>query len=168
MSVCRICDRELPLEQFYSNGKGGKRTDCRECSGKSNKARKHTDEWRAKERVYQKQRRAEYPDQFRGFKLQSNFNITLEDYNKLLSEQNGVCAICSQECPSGNSLAVDHDRRCCAGKTSCGKCIRGLLCTKCNPALGFLNDDPDRAIAAATYLLLRQDLNAFKSLNAQG
>ena len=48
--------------------------------------------------------------------------------------------------------AVDHDHGCCPGGLSCGKCIRGILCRKCNVAIGYLNDDPTLARAAADYL----------------
>ena len=61
-------------------------------------------------------------------------------------EQNGVCAICL--CPPKRNgkkfrLVVDHDHKCClqAIKT-CGKCVRGLLCHRCNTVLGFLEPDP--------------------------
>ena len=50
------------------------------------------------------------------------------------------------------SYAVDHDHSCCPGNKSCGKCLGGLLCQKCNVALGYLGDDPKRVMAAARYL----------------
>jgi hypothetical protein len=46
---------------------------------------------------------------------------------------------------------VDHDHACCAKATSCGKCIRGLLCSACNTALGMLRDDPRRISGLALY-----------------
>lgn len=49
-------------------------------------------------------------------------------------------------------LVVDHDHTCCPGATSCGACVRGLICHHCNVAAGMLNDDPDRAAALAKYL----------------
>lgn len=79
------------------------------------------------------------------------YNITVEQYDAMLAAQGGVCAVCRQECSRGH-LAVDHDHACCPGMTSCGKCVRGLLCRSCNQALGHMKDDADRLEAAAAYL----------------
>ena len=66
-------------------------------------------------------------------------NLTIEKYSELEKSQNGVCKIC------GNSdykrLSVDHDHKCCPGEKTCGNCTRGLLCSRCNRALGSVNDD---------------------------
>jgi len=68
--------------------------------------------------------------------LKCYYRISPEDYGQMLEEQGGVCGICGKA-PAGKRLAVDHDRRCCPGKRSCGECVRGLLCGSCNPKLGF-------------------------------
>jgi ribosomal protein L24E len=71
--------------------------------------------------------------------LKQQFGLTLDDYNALLETQNGVCALCSKTPEeNGRALAVDHDHSCCPGKITCGKCIRGLLCTTCNQRLGTI------------------------------
>lgn len=49
-------------------------------------------------------------------------------------------------------LVVDHNHACCPGSTSCGECVRGILCIQCNSALGMLKDSPDVALAAYHYL----------------
>ena len=51
--------------------------------------------------------------------------------------------------------AVDHDHTCCPAGRSCGSCVRGILCRKCNVAIGYLKDDAGYAEAAARYLRQR-------------
>lgn len=80
-------------------------------------------------------------DEFRNRSLISRYNLTLDEYNKLLEKQNGCCFICGRPKLRRN-LGVDHDHSCCSGKKSCGKCIRGLLCDICNGFLGVIKDDP--------------------------
>ena len=72
------------------------------------------------------------------------YGITPSDYQTLLDAQGGTCAICERECPTGKALSVDHDHH--------TGFVRGLLCIKCNRALGLLSDDIDRLLRAATYL----------------
>lgn len=64
--------------------------------------------------------------------LKCQFGINARDYEALLDAQDGTCALCSQTCSTGKRLAIDHDHACCPGKKSCGQCIRGLLCFRCN------------------------------------
>lgn len=71
--------------------------------------------------------------------LSERFGITAEQYNALLEEQGGCCALCERPASCQiRRLHVDHDHRCCpdVGR-SCGRCIRGLLCGGCNRALGW-------------------------------
>jgi hypothetical protein len=82
----------------------------------------------------------------------SAFGLTPEDYDLMLKNQDGVCAICLQAPPDDRRLAVDHDHNCCPGKRGCSKCIRGLLCTRCNVGLGYFNDNLAALQAAVTYL----------------
>ena len=102
-------------------------------------------------KAYAKEYKLRNPDQHRNYNLKP-YNITVIEYNELLDNQGGVCAICEQEDRDGRNLAVDHDHQCCAGNGSCGKCIRGLLCKRCNTLLGSVKDDTALLQRAITYL----------------
>ncbi len=71
------------------------------------------------------------------------YGLSEADYQKLLTQQNGVCAICGQA-PTKAPLSVDHDH-------ATNK-VRGLLCINCNMALGQMNDNPEWLRRAADYL----------------
>lgn len=83
--------------------------------------------------------------------LRNKYGMTPDEYDALLTAQNGRCAICDR-LPSDNArhgrLYVDHHHA--SGK------VRGLLCDQCNRAIGLLQDSPDVIMAAAAYLLTRQ------------
>lgn len=73
-----------------------------------------------------------------------NHGVTREQYESMLASQNGVCAICQQPNAINRRLHVDHDHN--SGK------VRGLLCTNCNPMLGFAKDNKEVLRAAIAYL----------------
>lgn len=90
--------------------------------------------------------------------LWNSYGLTVDAYHELLRSQGGGCRICARVPESPYSLHVDHDHACCTTrKKSCGKCVRGLLCSPCNTALGLLADDPVRLRAAADYLEQTRD-----------
>lgn len=71
----------------------------------------------------------------RAWRLPKVYGISLEDYEKLLLNQNFSCALCLRSQASfkrGYSLAVDHNHK--TGE------IRGLLCYACNKLLGRVED----------------------------
>ena len=83
------------------------------------------------------------------------YKLTAEDFDALWERQGGGCAICLRPFsgPFGKDVHIDHDHSCCSEKgTSCGGCVRGLLCEACNLALGKLNDDAERVRRALEYL----------------
>lgn len=74
------------------------------------------------------------------------YGISLDDKKRYLDMQNGVCPICGNDgSNSKNSeLYVDHDHK--TGD------VRGLLCGRCNFALGQFDDDIERMKRAILYL----------------
>jgi Recombination endonuclease VII len=75
--------------------------------------------------------------------LQKVYSIDSTTYMHLLELQNGGCAICQVK-PNNRRLHVDHHHK--------SKKIRGLLCGKCNQAIGLLNEDLRLFDTAKKYL----------------
>lgn len=90
----------------------------------------------------------------RHYRPYANYRLTPEQFASLLESQGGRCAICETGTPGGPHgwWQVDHDHACCPGQRCCGKCVRGLLCGRCNSLLGYARDDPKRLRAAIQYL----------------
>lgn len=72
--------------------------------------------------------------------------LTVEEYNQLVKDQNGVCKLCNRFRPNKRAkrLCVDHDHK--TGK------IRGLLCDPCNRSLGVLGDTVEQFEQILDYL----------------
>lgn len=85
-------------------------------------------------------------------RAKSKYGISIELYDEIKEQQGGKCAICQVATGAARALAIDHDHSCCSGDTSCGKCVRGVLCGKCNSMLGFAGDDPTFFQRAIDYL----------------
>lgn len=86
------------------------------------------------------------PDRAKTLSLFHNlkkYQLTIEQYHKLLADQNGVCAICGLSQTNGKRLFVDHCHK--TGK------VRELLCTRCNTLLGMAKDDENILISACNY-----------------
>ena len=83
--------------------------------------------------------------------LKDKFGLTIEDFDAMLTAQNGVCAICSKEetAPSVGvtllQLSVDHCHK--TGR------VRGLLCRRCNNAMGQFEDSIELFWCAINYLI---------------
>lgn len=91
-----------------------------------------------------KERSSASPRQWRA-KLKRDFGLTEADYDRMLTEQRGKCAICKRTEPNGRGRwHIDHDHI--TGR------VRGLLCNGCNAGLGHFRDDPAILRAAARYL----------------
>jgi hypothetical protein len=77
------------------------------------------------------------------YQLKTLYGISISDYQAMLAQQDGRCAICRAR-PVARRLAVDHD--------NLTGFIRGLLCSACNLGIGNLRHSPALLRAAADYL----------------
>lgn len=147
--TCKLCGREAV---GFSVGGGGSWHYCDECKPAARRAaQQRKNEMRNARYASSPERRMQ-----RAQKSVERYGITWDRYESMLAQQGGVCAICGSA-PSGNGtsgqrLHVDHDHACCSGRKSCGKCVRGLLCSNCNQAIGYFQDDPQLLLAAGKYL----------------
>lgn len=82
--------------------------------------------------------------------LRQAFKMTLAEYRLMLARQGGTCAV--SDCMAEPTV-VDHDHACCdrAG-SSCGACVRGLLCHNHNVLIGLAHDSAETLRAAADYV----------------
>lgn len=172
--VCPNCSESKPRTAFYTRANGHPGGYCQEC------AKQNSRDQKLRERIARQEgqpRECQHcgadlplqgarPGQWRKYcvdcsmdlKLLKRFKITAKEKQALLDEQGGVCAVCGSSDPAGKSgkgWSVDHDHSCCdneSGKPTCGQCIRGILCNRCNRAMGLMADDPARLRAAADYL----------------
>lgn len=161
MKICRKCGKEKSLDDFSPNNrvKDGRQSYCKSCystlSGAARERRKQSDP-----EGYKKARRqsylnyvAKHPDKIKAGNI-SRHGIKLENFQERLAKQDHACAVCRRDNigKGRGRLHIDHDHSCCPGPKSCGKCVRGLLCTYCNTGLGGLRDNPAIILNALTYL----------------
>jgi hypothetical protein len=81
------------------------------------------------------------------------FRLSTEAFQSILARQGGTCAICGTTDPGRRDWCVDHDHACCADpRQTCGECVRGVLCNRCNLVLGNAGDSAALLRSAAAYL----------------
>ena len=100
---------------------------------------------------YMRRWRRENPDKTRIQDLKNLDRMRRETYGigndgveELLDRQGGTCAICGTDDSGSREWHVDHDH--------VSLKIRGILCSRCNTAIGLMNDDPQRLKGAADYI----------------
>lgn len=162
MRQCTDCSESKPETEFARQRepekRGEERTDdglntyCRSCSKKRQQRRQYeanregyiakAAQWKRDNPEKWKQIARDYARKKRWAVL----GITEDEYHRLLEQADNRCEVCSTEFTVGveNPACVDH----CHGSGV----IRGVLCTNCNLALGYMQDDPARLRAAAAYL----------------
>lgn len=97
----------------------------------------------------------------------AGYGLTVKQYDKIFTSQKGLCAICKRpetelfnKATHGElkkSLTIDHHHETGA--------VRGLLCGRCNKAIGLLNDSAKIVFAAAQYL---ERFGLFARISNQG
>jgi hypothetical protein len=138
---CPRCTTLKPVSAFARLKNGKLEGYCREC----NRARN----------VEYRRTHPHAPGSRRGSHFLRTYGISIEQYDAMLDEQGGVCAICGMpETRTGRNgivlpLAVDHDHE--------TGIVRGLLCSTCNTGIGGLMHDVELLQLAIAYLMATQE-----------
>ena len=159
MKRCKKCGKQKPVAAFYpaAGTLDGLRGECKACSSATKKAwyrknrqraiaravawqRANQDRYNARMREYRRQ----HPEVARADHLRRKFGLTLDEYERMLDRQGGGCHICGSPPSDRISLHIDHDH-------GTGD-IRGLLCVRCNNAIGLLRENPDLMRRAIRYV----------------
>lgn len=135
MKICIDCKIPKEESEFHKHkaSKDGLRSYCKECN-------------KLRVRKYKKENPGKQREWLYKSRYKNVYDIDEDKYQKMIKEHDNKCAICGNG-PEilGKALCVDHDHE--TGE------IRGLLCTSCNSAIGFLKDDPLLILEAYNYLL---------------
>ena len=111
MKLCNVCHELKYIKEFSKMKRGNKgvKAICKKCISPLNKAYDNT-----------------HKDHKKEYHLIKKYNITLVDWNNMLTDQDNKCSICKIEfnlsCLS--NICVDHDHL--NGQ------VRNILCKKCN------------------------------------
>lgn len=129
LKTCKVCGVEKNISYFYTG-----RRDCKDCKNAAARKKYIDDPQTTQRNLIRMRERAK----------ERRYGITQEDFDKMLSEQNNKCKICSIEFKGTKYTHIDH----CHDTNR----VRGLLCNDCNLALGQFNDNTDILDNAIKYL----------------
>ena len=170
--VCSCCGKELPIESFYirkytdKNGVQHEYYDskCKKCknlySRNYNRANKdkldtmhkqwrdqnkdkissYRRNWRGNNPEYNKTWSQNNKESVKLFQVKYNYNLTKEEYEALPKS----CEVCG----STDNLCIDHNHE--------TGLVRGVLCSRCNSALGLLRENSSIILRLASYITEKQ------------
>lgn len=127
---CPDCSVVKPISE-YNKSKSkpdGLQAYCKPCS-------------RARNNAHNEKHRARVRHQRRMAHNKSRYGITPEEYEALLEKASAACMACGVR---DERLCIDHSHK--DGR------VRGILCWRCNLALGYALDNPDVLVGLANYL----------------
>lgn len=135
MKTCIKCEIEKDISEYHKNklASDGLHTYCKTCRNVKEKTGSKYGRAVLSTKEYNRQRQ-----------IFHKYGLTIEQYDAMLSQPCGACG--------DVATTVDHDHACCPTVRTCGKCIRGVLCHRCNLLEGKLSANKDRVVAIMNYL----------------
>lgn len=148
-SYCTMCKKEYALNYRDGNDELKAKEKARhERYMQTNHYQNYYQSIKETKKIYMAERRKENPFA----SVEHKFKLTADDYQMMLEAQDFVCAVCKHPPEPGKRLFVDHDHSCCSGQKTCGRCVRQLLCNRCNLMLGHAKDNIETLKNAIKYL----------------
>jgi len=152
--ICSQCGGDpQPISVYSKNSQraGGIEGICFDCRKKNRT--KYREKNNARAKTYYASTRQAQADRNRTHRLK-RFGVSPDWYSETLNSQNGRCAIChALPLPTGKLFPIDHNHACCPDKSVCERCRRGILCARCNWALGVIEN---KSLLDAALLYLRR------------
>ena len=152
--TCSTCYIEKPVAEFSKQSirQDGLNITCKICLKARHDIRYKDPIKRQRIRDAGARWRERNPDADADKTLRRKYGITLTQYDEMFAAQGGVCALCKRSETTNRRkrgegrerLAVDHCH-------DTGR-VRGLLCFKCNTAIGSLGDTEEDARKVVEYL----------------
>lgn len=133
--LCRSCNKEKDLSEFrvFGRHKDKQYYRCKSCNYENFKR------WK----IENPEKAAAMQPDWTFERRCKRHRVSPEVIKHTYKEQEGKCVICTDQIQI-DSCAIDHNHA--------TKEFRGLLCKKCNSAIGFLKDKPDNLQRALNYL----------------
>jgi len=137
-------------KRYYEEHKEERRAYSRQWQrDNSERLREYKKQWsKNNPKKVEKYRKEWYKDNsiyYKKWHIKNKYNLSYENWQMMWDNQDSKCAICKEPFTNPSSAFVDHNHK--TGN------IRGLLCFKCNFAIGFLRDDPKLTAEVIEYLL---------------
>ena len=136
---CSTCGEPKDLDQYYAHPHthDGLQTVCKSCHAKTSSA------------GYRKMSQTE-KDRRNARSKAARYGMSLDEMLAYVDAHNGLCDVCGKpdethrKATWTNKLTFDHDHV--SGK------LRGMLCSRCNIAIGSVEDNPETLYALAEYI----------------
>jgi hypothetical protein len=156
---CSTCGVVKPIDAFAiqqdPRRKIQRKSRCKECerlarqSATPEQRKKWNKKWREnmtpeQEEEWREKGRERFRITYHKTGKYRQYNLTKEEYEQMVRDQRGLCAICGDSSDQGTRLVIDHDH--------ISGVVRSLLCIRCNVGIGSFKEDISRLEGAIAYL----------------
>ena len=156
MKKCTKCGEQKPLSEFSTRSDRpiGFASACKPCVKLSQNPELRKLSWKKWRESNPEKRKASKvawdkanPEKrkLNSYKARvKKYNLSIEQYENILIQQNGCCAICNDLLDKAEKTHIDHDHN--------TNGVRGILCHGCNTSLGGFKDSIKILKSAQIYL----------------